>query len=106
MSGSSFAWGALSTTTYTWDSQNRLTRIDFPDGGLAEYFYDPFGRRIRKRVVDGSGVEAIRKYVYDAEDIVAIYDGSDALLMRFVHGPGIDEPLSVIDYCTNSQGIS
>ena len=104
MSGSSFARGALSTTTYTWDSQNRLTRIDFPDGGLAEYFYDPFGRRIRKRVVDAAGVETIRKYVYDAEDIVAIYDGSDALLMQFVHGPGIDEPLLVIDYRSNSQG--
>ena len=43
-------------------------------------------------MVDAVGVEAIRKYVYDAEDIVAIYDGSDALLMWFVHGPEIDEP--------------
>ncbi|WP_198140821.1 RHS repeat-associated core domain-containing protein [Nitrosospira sp. NpAV] len=31
--------------------------------------------------------------VYDGTDLVAEYDASNALLRRYVHGPGIDEPL-------------
>ena len=41
------------TTTYHWDAQNQLIRIDFPGGGVATYAYDALGRRIQKDV-DGS----------------------------------------------------
>lgn len=34
----------------THDGRGQLVRIDFADGGLAEYGYDPFGRRVWKRV--------------------------------------------------------
>lgn len=34
----------------THDGRGQLTRIEFADGGLAEYGYDPFGRRVWKRV--------------------------------------------------------
>lgn len=34
----------------THDGRGQLVRIEFADGGLAEYGYDPFGRRIWKRV--------------------------------------------------------
>lgn len=78
------------TTRYTYDSENRLTRVDLPNGDVATYKYDPFGRRIEKSV-NGT----IEKYVYDEEDILAEYDGNNQLIARYTHGPGIDEPISM-----------
>lgn len=75
-------------TTYTYDAENRLVRIDFPDLTTASYRYDGFGRRIEKNV---NGVNT--RYVYDREDILLEYDGTNTLLARYTHGPLIDEPL-------------
>ena len=75
-------------TTYSYDAENRLIQIDFPDLTTASYRYDGVGRRIEK---DAGG--AITRYIYDREDIVLEYDGTNALLARYTHGPGIDEPL-------------
>ncbi|ADU15329.1 RHS repeat domain-containing protein [Asticcacaulis excentricus] len=33
------------------------------------------------------------KFLYDGTDLIAEYDGSNNLLRRYVHGPGIDEPV-------------
>lgn len=35
------------------------------------------------------------RYIYDGEDILLEYDGSNVLQARFTHGPGIDEPIAV-----------
>jgi RHS repeat-associated protein len=82
------------TTTYTWNSEDRLTGISGfkPDCStlVASYKYDPFGRRIEKNI---NGV--ITKYLYDEEDIIAEYDGNNQLVAHYIHGPGIDEPLSM-----------
>ncbi len=78
-----------SLTRYFWDSQDRLIRVELP-GTVAEYVYDPLGRRIQKTV---NGV--VTKYLYDGEDIVAELDGSGNVQTTFVHGPGIDEPLTM-----------
>jgi len=77
----------LETTTYTYNAENQLTRVDFP-GGFSEYAYDALGRRIQKNV-NGT----LTRYVYDNEDILEEYDASNTLRARWVHGPGIDEPL-------------
>jgi len=77
----------MATTTYTYDSENRLTQVSGP-GMLVSYRYDPFGRRIEK---DVNG--AITRYVYDNEDIRLEYDGANQLVASYTHGPGIDEPL-------------
>jgi len=61
---------------------------ELPDGRVAEYVYDPFGRRIEKNV---NG--AVVKYLYDNEDIIAEYGSSGELRTEYVHGIGIDEPL-------------
>ncbi len=85
---------ACGTTTYTWDSENRLTGISGfrPDCSTlsASYKYDALGRRIEKNV-DGTAT----KYLYDEQDILAEYDGNNQLLTRYVHGKGIDEPISL-----------
>ena len=82
------------TTTYTWDSENRLTGISGfqPDCSTlsASYKYDPFGRRIEKNV-NGT----VLKYLYDEKEILAEYDGNNQLLTRYIHGKGIDEPISL-----------
>lgn len=66
------------TTTYAYDPENHLVRIDLPAGGVAEYRYDGLGRRIEKSV-DGE----VTRYVYDKEDILLEFDGAVALVARY-----------------------
>jgi RHS repeat-associated protein len=78
------------TTTYTYDYQNRLVRVDKPGGSYAEYAYDALGRRVRENV-DGQ----IRLDWYSAEDMVLETDATGADIARYTHGPGIDNPLTM-----------
>jgi len=82
--------------TYTYDFENRLIKINLPLGITAEYKYDPFGRRIEKNI---SG-QITTKYLYDNEDIImeyaAIIPTNTNITTKYIHGPGIDEPLSMI----------
>jgi RHS repeat-associated protein len=80
-------------TTYTYDTENRLTQVSYP-GMVATYKYDPFGRRIEKNV---NGV--ITRYLYDNEDILFEINGNNNIIAAYVHGPGIDEPIAM----TNGQ---
>jgi RHS repeat-associated protein len=83
---------------YTWTSENQLVRIEKKPSllenatSVIQYEYDVFGRRIYKNI---DGLE--RSYIYDREDILAIFekqeDGSFNLAMKYLHGPGIDEPI-------------
>lgn len=75
-------------TTYTYDAEDRLIRVDLPGNSWAEYRYDALGRRIEKSVD-----VAITRYTYDGEDILFEYDGGNNVVARYTHGPGIDEPL-------------
>ena len=83
-------------TAYTYDAENRLIKVEeFAAGAstpatTSTYRYDGFGRRIEKI---GNGVT--RRYVYDGEDILLEYDGTNTLVARYTHGPGIDEPIAV-----------
>ncbi|MBI1928691.1 hypothetical protein HYR99_31160 [Candidatus Poribacteria bacterium] len=86
--------GTGKITQYTYDAENQLIQIqEFPDSislpsKTAGYRYDGLGRRIEKNV-DG----VVTRYVYDNEDILLEFDESNALMARYTHGPGIDEPL-------------
>ncbi len=80
----------LATTSYTYDTQDKLTRIDFPDLSFATYRYDGLGRRIEK---DVNG--AVTQYVYDGSAILLEYDGAGSLLARYSHGQRVDQPLAV-----------
>ena len=88
---------------YTWDGENRLTKAELKTNGATvravSFKYDPFGRRIEKKVVAG-GVTETRTYVYDGEDIVVEYvakTGATTRTIRYVHGPGIDQPLALLN---------
>ncbi|HNK51158.1 MAG TPA: RHS repeat-associated core domain-containing protein [Nitrospira sp.] len=82
-------------TQYSYDAENRLTKVEeFASGNptaitTSSYRYDGLGRRIEK-VANGQTT----RYIYDGEDILLEYNGSNVLQARYTHGPGIDEPLS------------
>ncbi|MDH5669968.1 MAG: hypothetical protein OEY86_18355, partial [Nitrospira sp.] len=83
-------------TQYTYDAENRLTTVDEFAAGTSTpaftstYRYDGLGRRIEK-VANGQTT----RYIYDREDILLEYDGTNTLQARYTHGPGIDEPIAV-----------
>jgi RHS repeat-associated protein len=83
-------------TQYSYDAENRLVKVeDFIAGNptpafTSTYRYDGLGRRIEK-VANGQ----TKRYVYDGEDILLEFDGSNVLQARYTHGPGIDEPIAV-----------
>ncbi|MDY7038731.1 MAG: hypothetical protein SV375_21580, partial [Thermodesulfobacteriota bacterium] len=67
-------------TEYDYSTRGELLSVNLPDGRLIEYVHDPLGRRIA-RMVDGVTVE---KYLWQGlTRLLAVYDGSDNLLMRF-----------------------
>ena len=79
------------------------------DKKIISFKYDPFGRRIEKKVekIEDGEVEEIKtySYVYDNEDIVLEYltktrtkkgkTKTRTETTRYVHGAGIDEPLAI-----------
>ncbi|MFQ5857789.1 MAG: RHS repeat-associated core domain-containing protein [Anaerolineae bacterium] len=89
-------------TVYTYNVENQLIRVEkfTVAGGLspvltADYRYDPLGRRIEKAVTQ-AGTTTVTRYVYDNEDILLEFDGSNVVQARYTHGPGIDEPLIML----------
>ncbi len=78
-------------TTYTFDYENKITRIDYPDETYSAYKYDALGRRIEKRDRSGN----INCYYYDGQNFVAEHDGSNNLVANYVQGLGIDNPISM-----------
>ena len=70
------------TKTYAYDYSNRMT-----NAGSATLSYDPVDR-----LYQVAGSTTVR-FVYDGADIIAEYNTSGAVVRRYVHGPGIDEPL-------------
>jgi hypothetical protein len=73
-------------TTYAYDIENRL--ISATGSNSATLKYDPLGRLYE--VSSGSGVT---RFLYDGDALVAEYNSGGAVTNRYVHGPGIDEPL-------------
>ncbi|MFH1723574.1 MAG: LamG-like jellyroll fold domain-containing protein [Elusimicrobiota bacterium] len=80
------------STNYSHDSQDRLTRIELPDGTVISYRYDVFGRRSERTVTRGTDTE-ISRYVYDGADILAILDGDNQLEALFTYIHGGEQPL-------------
>jgi RHS repeat-associated protein len=85
---------------YQYDYENRLVKVvkqETSETKTITFKYDPFGRRIEKKAEGNDGAK-IYTYVYDNEDIILEYltkpDGN-VELTKYVHGPGIDEPLAI-----------
>src|SRR3989338_1074536 len=85
-------------TNYQYDYENRLIGVTGYKPNCSaitsSYKYDPFGRRIEKSITDDSGTKTT-KYLYDREDILYEYSAAGSIITRYIHGPGIDEPLAM-----------
>jgi RHS repeat-associated protein len=70
---------------------------DPEDWKILTYVYDAAGRRIEKKY-DG---DTIVQYVYDGDHCLAEYNGYGQLLRKYIYGPGVDQPICMIDSMTS-----
>ena len=77
-------------TRYEWNAFNQLTRIVRPDLSAVTFEYDALGRRVE--VADGAAVEQI---VYDRTNPRLVLDGAGQVVMRQVHGLGLNDVLAM-----------
>ncbi|WOI53022.1 RHS repeat-associated core domain-containing protein [Parvularcula sp. LCG005] len=78
-------------TAYTYDVYNHLKTAN---NGAGTYTYDPEGRLYREQGTPiGGGTAIDSRFLYDGADIIAEYNSSGTIIARYVHGPGVDEPI-------------
>jgi hypothetical protein len=73
------------TSTYGYTSENLLKT----GPNSVSLGYDA---ALRLYETLGGGVTT--RFLYDGTDLIAEYDGANVLKRRYVHGPGVDEPLA------------
>ena len=76
---------------YLYDSQNELVLVKATPPStstVATLAYDPL-----MRLYQTTGGATTTRLQYDGVDLVGEYDASNTLQRRYVHGPGLDEPL-------------
>ena len=90
------------TNRYTYDLENCLILARKGDTlqELSSYIYDAAGRRVERKC---NGVTLV-KYVYDGDHCIAEYDGSGQLLRKYIYGPGVDQPICMIDVADSYAG--
>ncbi|HCE67759.1 MAG TPA: hypothetical protein DER40_09660 [Geobacter sp.] len=104
--------------TLTWDLENRLTRMEkfrkvnniIVESRTIDFKYDPFDRRIEKKVttlINDVTKTTTWSYLYDGDNIAAEYFGTTATY--YIHGPGVDEHLAMerggVDYYYHADGL-
>ena len=73
--------------SYTYNSENMLTSVTEPLGGSTTVGYDAVGRMAK--ITTAGEVH----YLYYGLDLIREYGATGNLLRRYVHGPGMDEPI-------------
>ena len=74
------------SSSFTYDIENRL--VSASGAKTAGLRYDPLGR-----LYETTGPSGTTRFLYDGDELVAEYSGSGALLRRYVHGTGADDPV-------------
>jgi RHS repeat-associated protein len=64
------------------------------------YVYDAQGRRSEKKY----DRVTVLKYIYDGDQCIAEYDAGGNLRRKYVYGPGVDEPVCMIESTTTYAG--
>jgi RHS repeat-associated protein len=72
--------------TFAYDVENRLTSVS--GSASMTLTYDPLGR-LRQTVAGTTTTQ----FVYDGDRLTMEYNGSNAIVRRYVHGSGADEPI-------------
>jgi RHS repeat-associated protein len=75
------------STAYSYDIENRLASAT--GGRTATLLYDPLGRLFETN----SGGTSVTQFLYDGDELVLEYSSTGAVVNRYVHGPGVDEPI-------------
>lgn len=70
---------------YIYDAENRLVVTS----AGANLVYDPLGRLYQT----SGGAAGVTQFLYDGDQLTAEYSPSGAMLRRYVHGDGEDDPL-------------
>ena len=86
------------TLTLAYDPENRLMSAS-KTGMNASYLYDPLGRRTTKNVTGSNG--GVTNFLHDGDTEIAEYDGTGAIVRRFVPGPAVDQSIAMIT-CTGA----
>ena len=76
-------------TTWQYDLENRLRGT----AAGASLIYDPLGRLYQTTTAAGT----VTRYLYDGPNLIAEYSGANALLRRYAHGTGADEPIALFN---------
>ncbi len=74
------------STNFSYDSENRL--ISASAAYNATFTFDPLGR-----LATTTGNPDFKTFLYDGDALVAEYNSAGNVAARYVHGPGVDEPL-------------
>lgn len=74
--------------SYLYDVENRLVQASGATNATLRY--DPLGRLYE---TSAGSIGTTTRFLYDADELVAEYDSAGALLRRYVHGAGSDDPL-------------
>ena len=86
------------SNTFTYDAKNRLIQAVNPQH-TSTYAYDALDRRVAKTVDS-----LTTKFLLDGLMEIAEYDGpTDALLLRYVYGPGMTAPLAEVSAAGNRR---
>ncbi|RDC58922.1 hypothetical protein HME9302_00098 [Alteripontixanthobacter maritimus] len=72
---------------FTYSSENFLTG----KAGAVAMSYDPVGRLYQTSGLAAGGT--ITRFAYDGVDIIGEYNAANQLQWRYVHGPGVDNPI-------------
>lgn len=96
------------TWCYSYDYDNRLIQAETKhdhETTTITFKYDPFGRRIEKKInTRGNQENHVNtiSYIYDGQSIIMEekHHGGHTGTIRYIHGPNIDEPLAI---CKNDQ---
>jgi RHS repeat-associated protein len=83
---------ASDTSTYTWDSQQRLTQVQTPEL-TATYRYDLLGRRVQRQITRPGQPPETTHYVYDGLQAMGEIRPQQSST-RFLTGLNLDEMLA------------
>ena len=78
-------------TRYVYDFENRITKIEYPDGSYSQYTYDALGRRIGKRYPNGKTVS----YLYDGHNLIQEINDKGHVTTNYIYGLSLDHPVSM-----------
>ncbi|WP_232471942.1 RHS repeat-associated core domain-containing protein [Vibrio gazogenes] len=81
-------------TTYEYDCQHRLIKASLPDGAIADYRYDAFGRRTHKTVTDKAGKATTTEYLWQGDNLIGETTNSE--YQSYIYEPGTFKPLALL----------